>query len=92
MKLTFCGGAGAVTGASYLLESGDVKILVDCGLHQGNSYTEDQNFQPFPFDPKEISAVFRYARPHRPYRSLAPACEAGIQGDYLFRSADQGFR
>ena len=58
MKLTFCGGAGAVTGASYLLESGGVKILVDCGLHQGNSYTEDQNFQPFPFDPKEISAVF----------------------------------
>lgn len=47
-----------MTGASYLLESGGVKILVDCGLYQGNSYTEDQNFQPFPFDPKEISAVF----------------------------------
>ena len=58
MKLTFCGGAGAVTGASYLLESGGVKILIDCGLHQGNSFIEDQNFQPFPYDPKEISAVF----------------------------------
>ncbi|MGC9602966.1 MAG: MBL fold metallo-hydrolase [Minisyncoccia bacterium] len=58
MKLTFCGGAGAVTGSSYLLESGGTKILVDCGLHQGGSFNEDQNFLPFLFKPEEISAVF----------------------------------
>jgi len=58
MKLTFCGGAGAVTGSSYLLESGGMKILIDCGLHQGGSFSEDQNFQPFSFKPEEISAVF----------------------------------
>jgi len=58
MKLTFCGGAGAVTGSSYMLESGGTKILVDCGLHQGDSYNEDQNFQPFLYKPEEISAVF----------------------------------
>ncbi|TSA44720.1 MBL fold metallo-hydrolase [bacterium] len=58
MKLTFCGGAGAVTGSSYMLESGGTKILIDCGLHQGGSFNEDQNFQPFLFKPEEISAVF----------------------------------
>ncbi len=58
MKLTFCGGAGTVTGSSYLLESGGTKILIDCGLHQGGSFNEDQNFLPFDFKPSEITAVF----------------------------------
>jgi len=31
MKLTFLGAAGAVTGSKYLLETGGVRILVDCG-------------------------------------------------------------
>ncbi len=47
-----------MTGSSYLLESGGAKILVDCGLHQGGSFSEDQNFQPFLYKPTEISAVF----------------------------------
>lgn len=47
-----------MTGANYLLESGSAKILIDCGLMQGSNYAERQNFEPFPYDPKEISAVF----------------------------------
>lgn len=58
MKLTFYGGAQSVTGSNYMLESGGVKILVDCGLKQGGNYAEKQNFEPFPYDPKEIKAVF----------------------------------
>ncbi|MEK7542753.1 MAG: MBL fold metallo-hydrolase [Patescibacteria group bacterium] len=58
MKLTFYGGAGEVTGANYLLESGGAKILIDCGLRQGKNYCELPNFKPFPYNPKEISAVF----------------------------------
>lgn len=57
MRLTFHGGAGEVTGANYLLESGGEKILVDCGLAQGSNFAEKSNFQPFPYDPKEIKAV-----------------------------------
>lgn len=57
MTLTFHGGAGTVSGANYLLESGDTKILIDCGLHQGTHFAERQNFEPFPYDPKEIAAV-----------------------------------
>lgn len=61
MKIYFYGGAGAVTGANYLLEEGNKngkKIMVDCGLKQGSRYAERQNFEPFPYDPKEIEAVF----------------------------------
>jgi metallo-beta-lactamase family protein len=58
MKLTFYGGVGEVTGSNYMLESGNEKILIDCGLHQGSHYAERMNFEPFPYDPKEIAAVF----------------------------------
>ena len=57
MKLTFYGAAQEVTGSNYLLESGGEKIFVDCGLHQGNSYCESLNFEPFGYNPKEIKAV-----------------------------------
>jgi len=58
MKLTFHGGAKMVTGANYLLEAGGEKILIDCGLHQGSNFCEKHNWEPFPYDPKEISTVF----------------------------------
>ncbi|MDO8752102.1 MAG: MBL fold metallo-hydrolase, partial [Candidatus Wolfebacteria bacterium] len=58
MKLTFHGGAESVTGANYLLEVGKTKILIDCGLFQGSRYSERQNFLDFPYDPRDIEAVF----------------------------------
>jgi metallo-beta-lactamase family protein len=58
MKLTFYGGVKEVTGANYLLESGDTKILIDCGLHQGGSFCEKHNWEPFKYNPEEIAAVF----------------------------------
>jgi len=57
-KLTFYGGAQSVTGSNYLLESGGVKILIDCGMFQGSSDAEEKNYEPFPYKPSELSAVF----------------------------------
>ncbi|TSC52784.1 MAG: metallo-beta-lactamase family protein [Parcubacteria group bacterium LiPW_41] len=56
-KLTFCGAAGTVTGSNYLLESGDTKILIDCGLFQGSHFCEEMNYDPFVFNPEEINTV-----------------------------------
>lgn len=53
-KITFCGGAGMVTGANFLLESGEVKFLVDCGLAQGMHSAEEVNWEPFSYDPASI--------------------------------------
>ena len=58
MKLTFYGGVKEVTGANYLLESGDTRILVDCGLNQGSNFSEKHNWDPFPYNPKDVQAVF----------------------------------
>jgi len=58
MKLSFYGGAKSVTGANYLLESGNVKILIDCGLRQGSGFCELGNWDEFSYNPKEIAAVF----------------------------------
>jgi len=56
-SLTFLGAARNVTGSCYLLETGGTRVLVDCGLFQERKY-QDRNWQPFPFDPSSISAVF----------------------------------
>lgn len=58
MKLTFSGGAGSVTGANYLVESGGVRILIDCGLEQGSNFAEKENYNPFTYDAASIAAVF----------------------------------
>jgi metallo-beta-lactamase family protein len=62
VKITFYGGTEGVTGANFLLESEvngkPLRILVDCGLFQGTSKDERMNFEPFPYDPATIDAVF----------------------------------
>jgi metallo-beta-lactamase family protein len=58
MKISFFGGVGGVTGSNYLVEFGGTRILVDCGLHQESSFCERHNWNPFPYDPASIDAVF----------------------------------
>ncbi len=57
-KLTFHGGVGMVTGSNFLLEHGNTKVLVDCGLFQGCSACEDENFEEFPYNPSSVDALF----------------------------------
>jgi metallo-beta-lactamase family protein len=56
-KITFYGGVGSVTGSKYLLESNGRKVLVDCGLFQGDRELRERNWQDPPFTPAEIDAV-----------------------------------
>lgn len=57
MKLTFLGAAGTVTGSKYLLETEDNKIMIDCGLFQGEKELRLLNWQQPEFDPSTIDAV-----------------------------------
>lgn len=56
-RLTFLGGAGTVTGSCYLLETGDSKVLIDCGLFQGSRKLKALNWSSFPVPLQEIGAV-----------------------------------
>ncbi len=80
MKLTFYGGVGETTGSNYLLESGDTKILVDCGLHQGGHAAERANFEPFPYSAKEIAAVFVTHSHLDHIGRIPPLVRAGFDG------------
>ena len=58
MNIQFCGAAGAVTGSSHLITLDDgYKILLDCGLYQG----DDKDFENFNrhwyFEPSDIDCV-----------------------------------
>lgn len=57
MKITFLGGAGTVTGSKYLIESGQEKYLVDCGLFQGLKELRLKNWDKPPFSAKDINAI-----------------------------------
>ncbi len=57
MKITFLGGTETVTGSKYLVESGNTRILVDCGLFQGYKGLRKRNWQPLPLDIKTLDAV-----------------------------------
>jgi len=52
-KIFFYGAAGEVTGSNFLLDAGDAKFLIDCGLMQGMK--EAENWEKFPYDPAQAS-------------------------------------
>ena len=54
MRITAYGAVEGVTGSCFLIEIERYKILVDCGLFQGDF---DGNIQEFPFDVREINYV-----------------------------------
>ncbi|HEY5588686.1 MAG TPA: MBL fold metallo-hydrolase [Candidatus Paceibacterota bacterium] len=58
LKITFCSGAGTVTGANFLLEGNEKKFLIDCGLIQGEKLADDMNWVPFPYDVSAIDILF----------------------------------
>jgi len=56
-KLTFHGAAETVTGSKYLLEAGDARVLIDCGLFQGLKKLRQRNWDRPDFDPRFVDAV-----------------------------------
>ncbi len=55
--LSFWGASGTVTGSKYLLRVAGKKILVDCGMYQGEAARTGLNRAPWPHPPSEIDAV-----------------------------------
>ena len=58
MKLKFCGATRTVTGSCYYVDTGSYKFLVDCGAFQGKDDLDALNYEPFPFDPTQLDAIF----------------------------------
>lgn len=59
MRLGFFGAAGEVTGSCTLVETGDTRFLVDCGMFQGGPEARSKNLRAlnFGFDVRKIDFV-----------------------------------
>jgi metallo-beta-lactamase family protein len=80
-NLTFLGGAGGtVTGSKHLLENGESRVLLDCGLFQGLKELRRRNWAPPPVDPRTLGAVI-LSHAHIDHSGYLPRlCRDGFTG------------
>jgi metallo-beta-lactamase family protein len=57
IKVHFLGAAGTVTGSKFLLETSDLRVMVDCGMFQGVKALRQLNWQYLPVDVKTLDVV-----------------------------------
>lgn len=80
VRLTFHGAARTVTGSCYLLDTGQARVLVDCGMFQGSKTERELNYRAFPFQPQSLTAVL-LTHAHIDHSGLLPKLvKHGYQG------------
>jgi len=80
MKITFLGGAGEVTGSCTLVETGEARFLVDCGMHQGGHEAWEKNLAALDFDLRRLDFVL-LTHAHIDHSGLLPRLTAlGYRG------------
>jgi len=88
MKIRFLGATRQVTGSSYFLDAGGVKILVDCGLFQERDYSH-RNWEAFPVPPDQIHCLL-LTHVHLDHSGLIPKLvKEGFAGDILLTPASK---
>jgi metallo-beta-lactamase family protein len=56
-SLAFLGAAGTVTGSKFLVETEGARVMVDCGLFQGERLWRRRNWGALPVDPARMDAA-----------------------------------
>ena len=95
MKLSFFGGASALTAACYLLElpgkEKQLRVLIDCGLFQSGRFVDQRNFKPFPFDPASLD-VLLVTHAHIDHTGRIPKLvRDGFRGEIISTGATRDF-
>jgi metallo-beta-lactamase family protein len=58
VTITCLGATGSVTGSNFLVETpGGKKLMVDCGLFQGNKEMESRNWGDWGYNPREVKLL-----------------------------------
>ncbi len=88
MQLSFFGACRQVTGSCYLLETGDIRILIDCGLYQERNFLV-RNWKPYPFQPEKIDYLV-LTHVHLDHSGLIPKLvREGFKGKILMTHASE---
>jgi metallo-beta-lactamase family protein len=88
MKLKFCGAAGTVTGSCHYIElDNGFKMILDCGMYQGN-YEDYANFNTtWYFNPSEIDCLI-LSHAHIDHCGRIPRLvKDGFNGDIISTTA-----
>jgi metallo-beta-lactamase family protein len=56
-KVGFFGAVDAVTGSNFLFEVNGKRIMIDCGLFQGDKFSDDRNHEKFIIDPSSVDVL-----------------------------------
>ena len=89
MKISFHGADRGVTGSCHLVECGGTRLLVDCGLYQGGREIEEENAEPFGFDPASID-VLLLTHGHLDHCGRIPLLvKRGFKGEIITTSASR---
>jgi metallo-beta-lactamase family protein len=88
VKIRFLGATHQVTGSSYFLDAGGVKLLVDCGLFQERDYSY-RNWQGFPVPPDQIQYLL-LTHVHLDHSGFIPKLvKEGFAGDIMLTPASK---
>ncbi len=53
----FFGAVDTVTGSNFMFEANGKKIMIDCGLFQGDKFSDDRNHEKFEVDPASVDIL-----------------------------------
>ncbi len=70
-ELIFHGGAGTVTGSCYEIVHDGGRLMIDCGMFQGNKTVRELNYREFPFEPAKVDALL-LTHAHIDHTGLVP--------------------
>ena len=89
MKIAFHGADHGVTGSCHMLTCNGKKILIDCGLYQGGHELNEENHQPFGFDPREIDFLL-LTHAHLDHCGRIPLlAKQGFRGEIITTAASR---
>jgi len=89
MKISFHGADRGVTGSCHLIECAGRRVLIDCGMYQGNREIDEENSEDFGFDPKSIDFLL-LTHAHLDHCGRVPLLvKRGFKGEIITTAASR---
>ena len=88
LKLSFHGADRGVTGSCHFIECAGRRVLIDCGPYRGSRELDEENAEPFGFDPSTIDhSLLTHAHRRPTEKQILFECFTFADARTLCRSA-----